>query len=109
MMIDEDDQQFGYICQEIGRCLSDIDQHDGDDENARQVELARQMHTIAKTMLDKIVTGVNEFGGEDSKLIVLTGIQINMPMPFEDYFQPLSFTVRHKDGRIDDLLANVFR
>jgi hypothetical protein len=113
---DDDDQQFAYICQEVGKTLSSIDggeekDHDDNDnkkstENAIQVALVQRMHDMAKTMLDKIVS--LHFGGDHSKLVVLTGIQINMPHPFNDYFQPLSFTVRHKDGSVDDQLAKVF-
>jgi hypothetical protein len=115
---DDDDQQFAYICQEVGKTLSSIDggekEKDHDDnndnkestENDIQVALVQRMHDMAKTMLDKIVSV--HFGGDHSQLVVLTGIQINMPHPFNDYFQPLSLTVRHKDGCVDDRLAEVF-
>jgi len=47
-------------------------------------------------MLDRVVS--TDFGGPDSKLLVLSGIQINMPAPHEDYFLPISFDMYSKSG-----------
>jgi hypothetical protein len=62
--------------------------HDKDLHNTEQTWLVQQTYDIAKHMLDHIIDV--EFGGMDSTLIVLTGIQINMPRPFPDFFQPIT-------------------
>ena len=76
------------------------------DVNAMQSELAKQTHAIATDMLDNIVNA--NFGGEASTLVILTGIQINMPRPFNDYFQPLSFYIIDKEGHQHDLYEDTF-
>ena len=49
-----------------------------------------------------------KFGGPNSKLILLGGIQINMPDPMPDYFQPRIFQIRNRDGSVMDLLDQTF-
>ena len=61
---------------------------------------------IGKDMLEQCLS--TEFGDANSMLFVMTGIQINMPFEFEDYFQPLSFEVRKKDGSVIDLYQEAF-
>ena len=75
-------------------------------ENLKQARLATVLHRVGKRMLDDIAS--MEFGDEDSTLIILSGIQINMPRPFQDYFQPLAFEVRGKDGQKIDLMEDCF-
>lgn len=75
-------------------------------ENLKQARLATVVHSIGQKMLHNIAS--MDFGDEDSTLIILTGIQINMPRPFEDYFQPLGFQVRTKDGQKIDLMEECF-
>jgi hypothetical protein len=98
------DYQMSFIINEIGKrmpalanCL---------DENSKQAELARQTSNIGREMLEQIVS--TDFGDANSMLFVFTGIQINMPFDFEDYFQPLSFDVRKKDGSVVDLFNEAF-
>jgi hypothetical protein len=76
------------------------------DENERQAELASQTWAIGKTMLDRVVS--TDFGSDSSTLLLLTGIQINMPRPHEDFFQPLSFELHRKTGEVIDLLEETF-
>ena len=57
--------------------------------NEQQAEIAEQLYEIAKNQLDRILH--TDFG--DGKLVVLCGIQINMPLKPKDYFQPLEFYV----------------
>jgi len=76
------------------------------DENSKQAELVRQTSHIGREMLDECLH--TNFGDENSMLFVLTGIQINMPFDFEDYFQPLSFEIRKKDGSVIDLFQQTF-
>ena len=100
-----EDYQMAYIIQEVNRCKEKILEV-AKDENTKQAELARQMHTIANKMLRKIVNV--DFGSEQSTLAILTGIQINMPEPMEDYFQPLSFYVMDKQGQEMHLFEEAF-
>jgi hypothetical protein len=41
-------------------------------------------------------------------LYVLGGVQINMPKPMHDFFQPLMFEVRKPDGTVVDLMETTF-
>ena len=114
-----DDYQMCFIMQEVQKCLqiiedsyinsSEFSSEDGFsmDENARQATLAKQMHRIGKNMLDSIVKDW-QFGDDNSCLFVLTGIQINMPFEFEDWFMPISFEMHHKDGTVVDLFDRTF-
>lgn len=76
------------------------------DECDRQAELVKQTWEIGKHMLDSIIS--TDFGCDKSTLLVLTGIQINMPSPHKDYFQPLTFDLHRKDGTVIDLLPETF-
>lgn len=59
-------------------------------------------------MFDKIVS-TDGWGGDLSKLSILTGIQISMPEPHEDYFLPLSFEIHSKDGTIENVFEETFK
>jgi len=100
-----DDYQMTYLISEIGKRM-DILSPLSADNNAQQAELARQTQIIGKNMLDDIVS--LDFGDDNSMLFVMSGIQINMPFDFEDYFQPLSFELRKKDGLVWDLFPETF-
>lgn len=100
-----EDRQMAYMIEEIHKRFESIIEA-GDDNNSRQAMLAKQTYEIAKTMLDHIVDV--DFGGEKSSLIVLTGVQINMPRPFLDFFQPLTFARHTKDGKVHDLFEETF-
>jgi hypothetical protein len=98
------DWQMNYLIQEIGKRMPALNAcAEGND---KQAELARQTHQIGKDMLEQCLT--TNFGDANSMLFVMTGIQINMPFEFEDYFQPLSFEVRKKDGSVTDLYQEAF-
>ena len=99
-----DDYQMNFLINEISKSMPILNQCT--DDNEKQAELARQTHAIGKGMLDTILS--TKFGDANSMLFVLTGIQINMPFDFEDYFQPLSFEVRKKDGSVIDLFGETF-
>lgn len=100
-----DDYQMSYIINEMSKRMHFLSPHDGD-TNAQQAELARQTHSIGKDMLDQIVS--TNFGDDMSMLFVMSGIQINMPFDFEDYFEPISFEVHRKDGSVTDLFPLTF-
>jgi hypothetical protein len=99
-----DDYQMSYIITEINKRKESI--LSKTDENERQAELANQTWAIGKTMLDKVAS--TAFGSDSSTLLLLTGIQINMPRPHEDFFQPLSFELHRKTGEVVDLLEETF-
>ncbi|CAB9500553.1 Inherit from NOG: Low-co2 inducible protein [Seminavis robusta] len=90
----QDDYQMSYIIHKVHQCKHEILAETTD--NAVQARLAHHMHKVATEMLDKIVS--LDFGGPESTLTILTGVQINMPEPMEDYFQPLEFYVKEKNG-----------
>ena len=99
-----DDYQMNFLIHEIGKRMGALAPIA--DENTKQAELARQTSDIGREMLGSILS--TDFGDPNSMLFVFTGIQINMPFDFEDYFQPLSFEVRKKDGSVIDLFGQAF-
>jgi hypothetical protein len=101
-----EDYQLNFIINQVDRVKDIILGGRDIEENTIQADLATQMHRIAKKMLDQIVN-VN-FGGKDSTLVVLTGIQINMSNPFDNFFQPRSFYVLQKDTKKVDLFRETF-
>lgn len=71
------DYQMCYLISEVSKKLDTIKTKET--ENAKQAELAKQMFEIAREFLDKIVS--LKFGSKFSNLILLGGVQINMPGP----------------------------
>jgi hypothetical protein len=97
-----DDYQMQYIITEVSKRLNIIEANDTEDE--KQAALAKQMFEIAKENIDRVVN--TEFGTKGiSKLVILGGIQINMPAPMTDYFQPLMFEIRIDGEETVDLLS----
>eukprot|EP00566_Odontella_aurita_P013416 CAMPEP_0113563608 /NCGR_PEP_ID=MMETSP0015_2-20120614/21162_1 /TAXON_ID=2838 /ORGANISM="Odontella" /LENGTH=449 /DNA_ID=CAMNT_0000465605 /DNA_START=176 /DNA_END=1525 /DNA_ORIENTATION=- /assembly_acc=CAM_ASM_000160 len=103
LSVDPEFYQFNYIINQVHRRMDEIV---GETECAKQASLARFMHRIGEELLDKCV-GTN-FGSEESTLIVMTGIQINMPRPFDDYFFPIDFYIQRKDGSREDVFEEAF-
>ena len=69
-------------------------------ENERQAELVHQMYGVAMTFLEDIIS--KKFGiDKKSRIVILGGIQINMPLPLTDYFQPLMFESRSYDNSVE--------
>lgn len=102
------DYQMSYIIHKVHESaeVDGFTSKTTDDENGVQARLARRMHTVASSMLEKIVN--TSFGGDSSTLVILTGIQINMPEPHTDYFQPLSFYVLDKKMNKEDWFQSTF-
>jgi len=101
-----DDYQMCYIINKINDVFEDkISVYPT--ENERQVALVKETYKIGKTMLDNILT-IKGWGGSLSKLTILTGIQINMANPHDDYFLPLSFEIKSKDGTTEDVFEEAF-
>ena len=103
---EQNDFQMSFIVHHINKVKDEILQKET--ENERQAALAFQTHAIGKTMLDSIMT--MDFGGPNSKLLILSGIQINMPLQDgdEDYFLPLTFELHTKNNETVDLFSETF-
>jgi len=95
------DYQMQYIFQQVFKAKDTLLAIE--DKNQQQARLITHVHDFANEMLDGI-TNVNFGHSTDSTLVVLTGIQVNMPRPFEDFFQPCSFYIQKKDGSREDLM-----
>lgn len=99
-----DDYQMVYLMNHINQRKDKILK--SADNNSKQAALAAETHDIAKDLLDTIVNV--DFGGPNSTLVILTGVQINMPRPFDDFFQPLNFYILDKEGKKIDLFHETF-
>lgn len=95
--------QFNYIINQVHNRMDAIV---GETECSKQASLARFMHEIGADLLSKCVN--MEFGSDKSTLVVLTGIQINMPRPFCDFFLPIEFFIMKKDGGKEDVFEEAF-
>jgi len=97
-VLDEDDMQQSYLMQKIGQRLDVIEA-----APVPLAELATQAYELVEEQMLKIVN--TNFG--PGKLVLLGGIQINMPYPYKDHFQPLYFkAVSQDDPAGVDLLDN---
>jgi len=97
------DYQMEYIISELSKRSAIIDSKES--ENEKQAALATQMYHMSKEFLEHIVD--TDFGnghGKKGSLILLGGIQINMPKPMSDFFQPLIFEIRTKGEPVIDLM-----
>jgi len=75
-------------------------------QNEQQAELVMQIYNIGEMFLEKIVS--TKFGpGKNGKLILLGGIQINLPSPMHNFFLPLLFECR-EEGNVTDFMHNAF-
>lgn len=101
-----DDYQMAFLKNKIYERRDPILAAGPPGSNEQQSELVHQTHKIGMEMLDRIVHV--DFGDESASLVIFTGIQINMPDPLEDYFQPLNFFILHKNGTKEDLLDEAF-
>lgn len=103
------DYQMQYLIAEISKRKDKINEET--DENARQAALSINTYEIAKTFLDGIVS--TDFDSKNGRLIILGGVQINMPRPMADFFCPLSFEIRQngKDtlNMMDDAFSSVLK
>jgi hypothetical protein len=80
-----DDPQMSYIIRQINdRMESILGGVAEGDNNTKQANLARTNYEIANEMLEKITS--LDFGSDESTLVILSGIQINMPRAFGKFF-----------------------
>jgi len=65
------------------------------------VELAKRAYALVEEMVDEFAQPTDDF----NNLVLIGGIQINMPEPFNEYFLPLKFAITSKKaGKWTDLL-----
>ena len=103
LAVDPEYYQFNFIINQVHKHM---DMVVGETENEKQSSLARLMHKIGSDMLEKCVSV--DFGDDKSTLVILTGIQINMPRPFDDFFLPIEFYIMKKDGSKEDVFEEAF-
>ena len=103
LSLDAELYQFNYIINQVHKNMNKIV---GKSECARQANLARFMHEVGSGLLSKCIN--TDFGCNKSTLVVLTGIQINMPFPFCDFFLPIEFFIMKKDGSKEDVFEEAF-
>ena len=60
------------------------------------------MFDIVRAFIEQIAHNLPQ-----GKLVLLGGIQINMPKPSEDFFHPILFEER-RDGKVVDLMPLAF-
>ena len=95
---DKDDMQQSWLRDALGpRC-----QECKDSKNP----LASFTHAAFDEIKAKMLRIVNT-GYGSGKLVLLGGIQINMPKPFEDHFQPKFFTVMQAGAEPVDIMADL--
>jgi hypothetical protein len=100
------DYQMRFLIHEIAKVKDEINRHT--DSNQRQAALALQTYRIAEGFLDKIVS--TDFGreGHHGQLIILGGVQVNMPVHMGDFFLPVSLQVRQHGRPTVDLFNEAF-
>jgi len=100
------DYQMLFLIHEIAKVKDTINKHT--DENVRQATLALETYKIAQGFLNEIVN--TQFGqpGHHGQLIILGGVQINMPVHMGDFFLPVTFEVRQHGKPTVDLFAEAF-
>jgi len=93
-----EDYQMNFIISEVQKRKDEICKEP--EGNPRQAALIHAVYDVSKKFLDNIVS--TEFGDRQGKLFLLCGVQINMPKPMEDFFQPLAFEMlQHGKERVD--------
>jgi len=91
---DSPDQQFQYITQYLASQYEEIKGH----PKGHIVGATLNIFQKAKLMLHRNIDRKLLHGG---KLILLGGVQINMPQPLSDFFLPLHFELIELDGSTD--------
>lgn len=101
------DYQMNFIISKLSEHVEAIvSLESGDDQ---QAALVHRMYLICKEFLDGIVdVNITDLHGNPVKIAILGGIQINMPRPMADFFQPLLFEIREKGKPNLDLLEKTF-
>merc|ERR1711953_309010 len=92
---------MGMLKQKLGKQATEIAKAD-----VPMAELAMRAYGLVEEMITEIVT----HSADCKHLVLIGGIQINMPEPFAEYFLPLKFSISSKVGEAaptwTDLLPN---
>jgi len=91
---DETDMQMGWIKTQINAHCARIQQ-----QPCPMAALAYQAFELVRNKINKVVD--TEFGS--GRLVLIGGIQINMPQEYNDHFLPISFEVRQAGMATQDL------
>ena len=95
---DEMDMQQSWLKQRINRRFGEIESSDD--------QMKALIHVAYEAVKEKLLGIINtDFGS--GKLILVGGIQINMPKPWEDHFQPLYYKVHQKGADPVDILDDM--
>lgn len=90
--------QQSWLKQQVGKRLPAI--------QGAEEPLKALIYATYECVKESILQILNhDFG--DGYLVIVGGIQINMPEPARDHFQPLFFQAQSKSGRKVDLLRNL--
>jgi len=92
---DVDDMEEAWLCTKLAPVVDKI--------SAAQNPMATLAHEAYKIIEDQVFKIVHTKFGKGS-LVLLGGIQINMPKPYQSHFQPLHFSVRSEGKRPVNLL-----
>lgn len=89
------DVEEAWICAKLSTYIPEIKASDNP-----MVSLVKRAYEVIEDEVLKIVN--TKFGS--GNLVLLGGIQINLPDPHQDHFQPLHFSVRSAKGAPTDLM-----
>jgi len=87
-----------------GKIFEQLDRIEGADD-----EILALINVAYECVRDKIQRIVNHDFGQTGQLVLIGGIQINMPEPYVDHFQPLLFTTVSMTSSKVDLMATFDR
>ena len=95
---DVDDMQQSWLREKLQDRITEIDQH--------EMPMAALIHAAYEAIRDKLLSIVN-IGFGTRKLVLIGGIQLNMPQPCVDHFLPLFFQMQSADQSPVDLLPEM--
>jgi hypothetical protein len=95
---DVDDMQQSWLREKLQDRIAEIDQH--------ETPMAALIHAAYEAIRDKLLSIVN-IGFGTRKLVLIGGIQLNMPQPCVDHFLPLFFQMQSADQSPVDLLPEM--
>lgn len=102
------DYQMQYLISEVNKRVDSIKEKE--DHNERMAELVQQIFDISLQFLENIIDlNVKDVRGNPGcRICLLGGVQINMPKPLPDFFQPLMFEVRAFEQETINLMDRAF-
>ena len=101
------DYQMNFIISEVAKHVDSIACEDNC--NDMMAALTQRMYIISRAFMEGIVDiNITDSHGKPVKIAILGGVQINMPRPMSDFFQPLTFEIREKNKPTIDCLERAF-